>query len=468
MATEALATFSVTLQYTQLPETVIKAAVRSFYNWVGCAFGGYEHEAVRIARDALSPFFGYSTSTILGYHYYGNKRTDVQHAALLNGIASHVHDYDDTHLATIIHPTGPVASALLALTEAQEDPVSGKTFLLALIAGIEAECKLGLAVYPAHYDIGWHITSTTGSIGAAVACAKLLGLSITQTQHAIGIAATQVTGLREMFGSQTKAFHAGRAAQNGLLAAVLAKGGFTSSLEALEAKRGWASVVSTSQRLDEQMATLGKTWEIERNSFKPFPCGIVVHPVIDACIQLHDRLRQQGQGQGQGYFYIDEIESVEATVHPLVLELTGKAKPKDGLEAKFSVFHGAAIGLALGKATPAQYEDSVVNDPAIIAVRDKVRVKADKGMPSDAAEVIVTVGTRHEKDENTEVRTEKVFVEHAVGSVDVPMTDEQLTQKFMEQVDRVMGREIAEGDSHLVWQVEEWEDVREAVDSLYK
>jgi len=157
-----------------------------------------------------------------------------------------VHDYDDTHLDTIIHPTGPVASAILAIAE-WKGGISGKVFLLALIAGIEAECKVGLAVWPDHYDVGWHITSTTGSIGAAVGVSKLLSLSSTQTAHAIGIAATQVTGLREMFGSHTKSFHPGRAAQNGLLAAMLAQNGYESSEEALEAKRGWANVVGSTK-----------------------------------------------------------------------------------------------------------------------------------------------------------------------------------------------------------------------------
>ena len=196
MATHALATFSVNLQYDQIPRSVIDAAIASFYNWAGCAIGGSNHAAVAIAHSALSPFFGPAHASILGHQ--GSQKTDAQHAALLNGIASHVHDYDDTHLATIIHPTGPVASALLAAAEFQP-PVSGRQFLLALIAGIEAECKVGIAVYPAHYDVGWHITSTTGSIGAAVAVSKLLDLTVPQTQHAIGIAATQVTGLREMF-----------------------------------------------------------------------------------------------------------------------------------------------------------------------------------------------------------------------------------------------------------------------------
>ena len=152
MATDQLASWAVDLQYTNLPTEVIHAAVRCFYNWAGCTIGGSQHPATTIAYKSLSCFFGNPTSSLLGSQ--GKSKTDAQHAALINGIASHVHDYDDTHLETIIHPTGPVASALLAYAE-QKRSVTGKDFILALVAGIEAECKVGLAVWPKHYDIGW-------------------------------------------------------------------------------------------------------------------------------------------------------------------------------------------------------------------------------------------------------------------------------------------------------------------------
>lgn len=161
MATRQLASWATSLQYTDLPSPVIQAAVRSFYNWTGCALGGSNHQTTTKAIKALSPFFGSPTSSILGRtgQAGGNDelpaRADASHAALINGIASHVHDYDDTHLETIIHPTGPVASALLAQAEVSSSKVSGQDFLLALVAGIEAECKVGLAVWPKHYDVGW-------------------------------------------------------------------------------------------------------------------------------------------------------------------------------------------------------------------------------------------------------------------------------------------------------------------------
>lgn len=151
MATESLATWSKNLTFSFLPQEVKTAAVRSFYNWAGCTVGGSTHPATAIARKALSRFSGPPTSRLLG----SDNDADAMHAALFNGIASHVHDYDDTHLDTIIHPTGPVASALLAMTESLERPVSGEEFITALVAGVEAECKVGLGVWPSHYDVGW-------------------------------------------------------------------------------------------------------------------------------------------------------------------------------------------------------------------------------------------------------------------------------------------------------------------------
>ncbi|KIX97742.1 uncharacterized protein Z520_06520 [Fonsecaea multimorphosa CBS 102226] len=430
MATLRLAAWTTSLQLSDLPASVTQAAVRSFYNWTGCALGGSHHPTTTTALTALAPFFGKPTSTILGHAHTGavdSGKADASHAALINGIASHVHDYDDTHLETIIHPTGPVASALLAQAEALGKPVGGDEFVLALVAGIEAECKVGLAVWPKHYDIGWHITSTTGSIGAAVAVGKLLNLTTEQMAHAIGIAATQVTGLREMFGSDTKSFHVGRSAQNGLMAAVLASKGYTSSTQALEAKRGWVNVVSASNQLDDVMATLGTVWETAKNSFKPFPCGIVVHPIIDACIQLHRDMAQRGLAATQ-------ITSVKCRVHPLVLELTGKKTPQDGLQAKFSVYHGGAVGLVLGKAGPAQYEDKVVTSTEIVSVRDRIDATADAGLGADEAEIVV------ELDNGT---TLTKHVKHAIGSLEVPMTEAQLQDKFIDQVTPVLGAEGA-------------------------
>jgi len=443
MATKKLASWAVNLK--TIPDSTRKAAVRSLYNYIGCAIGGSNHPTVTKAHKALEPLFGRSTSTLLGT----SSQSDLQHAALLNGIASHVHDYDDTHLATIIHPAGPVASAILSYAE-YEGSATGDDIILALVAGIEASCKLGLAVWPEHYDIGWHITSTTGSIGAAVGVGKLMKLSETQMAHAIGLAAVQVTGLREMFGSDTKSFHPGRAASNGIVAALLAGQGYTSSEQALEAKRGWANVVAGggTPKLDELLGGLGETWEIETNSFKPFPCGIVCHPAIDAAIQCHAELTDGHNPDPR------EIEKVSLRVHPLVVELTSKKEPRDGLEAKFSVFHGCAVGLLYGKAGPAQYADDVVTSAEVISVRDRVIIEADSSLAADEAYLGLdhSDGTKLEK-----------HVAHAVGSLQVPMTDEQLTAKFIDQVSLVVGEEAATRWSEKAWDLCNAWDVGEVV-----
>lgn len=386
-----------------------------------------------------------------------------------------MHDYDDTHLDTIIHPTGPVASALLAIAEHQSlrgvgagagapTPVSGRDFLVALVAGIEVECKLGLAVWPQHYDVGWHITSTTGSVGAAVAVAKLLGLGTESIVHAIGVAATQVVGLREMFGSHTKSFHPGRAAQAGLMAALLAGEGYTSSEQPLESKRGWASVVGVTKGEKEIQADLARwsglggqsevglpavggtegkgRWEILRNSFKPFPCGIVIHPVIDACAQIHQDMLKEG-------LRVEDIESVHAKVHPLVLELTGKKEPKDGLQGKFSVYHGGACGLIFGKATPSQYDDGVVQDPKVIGVRDRITAEVDQTLGADETVVVVTMKGG---------KTVEKHVQHAVGSMEAPLDEQRLQEKFLDQCQKVLG-DGTKAASDALWKLEDVEDI---------
>jgi aconitate decarboxylase len=447
MATQRISHWAVNLRW--IPSTKRTAALRSLYNYIGCAVGGSNHPTVSKANAALSPFFGPATSSLLGKQ--DRTHADAQHAALLNGIASHVHDYDDTHLATIIHPTGPVASALLAWAEYQGD-VSGEDLLLALTAGIEVSCKLGLAVWPAHYDIGWHITSTTGSIGAAVGVGKLMGLSELEMAHAIGIAAVQVIGLREMFGSDTKSFHPGRAASSGLMAAVMARGGYTSSESALEAKRGWANVVAGggTPRLDELVATLGKTWEIEANSFKPFPCGIVCHPAIDAAIQCHQELKERGLAPAK-------VKAVTLRVHPLVVELTSKPTPKDGLEAKFSVFHGCAVGLLYGRAGPAEYADDIVRSREVIAVRDRVQITSDDSLAAD--EVYLTL----DQEDGTHIER---HIEHAIGSARMPMQEAQLEVKFVNQASTVIGEEAARTASAAAWKIGEAEDIASVLQLL--
>lgn len=267
------------------------------------------------------------------------------------------------------------------------------------------------------------ITSTTGSIGAAVAVGKLLGLDLEQLQHAIGIASVQVIGMRDSFGTDTKPFHVGRAAQSGIQAAVLAQSGYGSTLEGLEGEYGWAHVVSTRQNVTKELSTLGSIWEITKNTFKPFPCDRIIHAAIDGWIQIHDQAVKKG-------LRIADIKNATARVNPMVLSLTDNHDPKTGLDAKFSVYHAGAVALIYGEATPAQFTDEVVKDSAVIRLRDKVSVTAAKEVNEHEAFVAV---------EFANGTTLEVHVEHALGSVEKPLSAEQLKEKFLEQVSAQIG-----------------------------
>lgn len=432
--TRTLARYVLASRYADIPKEVRHEAARSFLNWVGCAVGGARHETVERALAALQPFSGPAQASVLGR----TERLDVMLAALMNGITSHTFDFDDTHLKTVIHPSGPVASALLALAERK--PVSGEDFMHAFILGVETECRIGNAVYPDHYDVGWHITGTAGVFGAAAAAGRLLGLDEQQMVWALGIAATQSCGLREMFGTMCKPFHPGNAARNGLLAALLAQRGFTSSSQGIEAKRGFARVLST--KFDPAQITegLGQRFEISLNTYKPFACGIVIHPIIDGCVQLRNEHKLEAA----------DIERIDVRVHPLVLELTGKKTPQAGLEGKFSVYHSAAVAIIRGAAGEAEYGDGVVRDPQVVALRDRVSAVVDDGLHEDQTHVAIRLKSG---------KTLEKFVEHAIGSVDRPMTDADLEAKFRGLAHAVLQPAATDKLIGLCWRAETLEDI---------
>src|ERR1051325_5868006 len=261
MATRALAEWLVSHRFEQIPEDVRHEALRALVNIVGCAIGGSTHPAMDIAWRALGPFSGPATAQPLARR----EQVDPLLASLLNGISSHVYDYDDTTPGNYSHPSSPVASAMFAYASA--NPVSGADFVHAFILGFEAESRVGNAVYPAHYDAGWHITGTAGVFGAATAIGKLIGLSLQEMIWAIGLAATQAAGLREMFGSMAKAFHPGRSAQNGYASALLAQSGFTAGEHGIEGAREFAAVQAARYDLSKITAGLGVDFDLRANTY---------------------------------------------------------------------------------------------------------------------------------------------------------------------------------------------------------
>jgi 2-methylcitrate dehydratase PrpD len=397
----------------RFPASVEHEALRTFYNWLGCAIGAARREPASAALAAVQMLEPAPQASVLGR----SEKVDMASAALVNGISSHTFDFDDTHLKTIIHPAGPVASAVLALAE--RNGATGREMIDALVLGVDVACRIGNVIYPDHYDRGWHITGSTGMLGAAAGCSRLLRLDELRTAMALGIAASQPIGFREQFGTMTKPFHPGGAARAGLLSALLASRGFTASPRALEAPRGFVQVVSDKRAWHEATDELGERFEISFNTYKPFACGVVIHPSIDGCI----RLRAQGVTP-------EQVERIDLRVHPLVLELTGRKAPKDGLQGKFSVYHGCAVGLIHGRAGEGEFTDEVVNDPRVVALRDKVRAAVDDSILEEAA--VVTALLR-------DGRSVEVRVDHAIGSLRNPLSDAQLEAKFDALVAPVLG-----------------------------
>jgi 2-methylcitrate dehydratase PrpD len=436
--TEILASYIVETAHDAIPADVLREAHRALLNYVGCAVGGSPHPAVGIAILALGPYAGPPTAAILGR----SERLDPLHASLMNGISSHVYDYDDTTPKNYIHPTSPVASALFAF--ASVHPVTGRDFLRAFVLGFEAESRIGNAVYPAHYDAGWHITGTAGVFGAAAAIGRLLRLSIREMVWALGLAGTQAAGLREMFGSMAKSFHPGRAAQNGYAAALLAQTGFTAGEHSLEGPRGFAAVQAAQYDLTKITAGLGSEFNLRDNTYKPFPCGIVNHPSIDGAIQLHHEFR----------FAPQDITAVRLRVAPLVLDLCNKQQITVGLEGKFSVYHGTAVGLVRGKAGLNEYTDDAVNDPDIGRIRELATATGDPSLTEDQAHVEV---------ELRDGRKLRRFIEQSLGNIHRPMSDRQLEEKFRDQAALALPAAQVERLIPLCWKIGELADVGELV-----
>jgi 2-methylcitrate dehydratase PrpD len=403
--TRWLAKTVVGSSWNDIPEAVRQEATRTFFNWLGCAIGGVRHEASVASLALALEFTGPEQATALGTGH----RLDIFHAAWVNGISSHVFDFDDTHLRTVIHPSPPIAPAILALSEHAN--VSGAAFVHALALGIEVACRIGNAVCPAHYNVGWHSTGTAGVFGAAVAVGKLLKLNEQQMGCALGLAGTQASGLRENLNTMGKFLHPGHAARDGMTAAFLAQRGFTASDKILEAPRGFAHVLSQERNLEEITSDWGKRHEVLLNTYKPYPCGVVLHPVIDACLDL---VAEEG-------ISAHDIEKVHLKVNYLVLEVTGKRYPQVGVDGKFSVFHCVAVAFIDRKVEEAQFTDQRVLDREVVALSDRVSATVDTTMPADAVHMELT----HRNGRKLVRR-----VEHARGSLKRPLSEAELERKF--------------------------------------
>jgi 2-methylcitrate dehydratase PrpD len=408
----AFAAGFVELARAPLPPAVAHEAKRALASALGLAIGAAHHPGVDAIAGAARVLGGPPAAPILGR----SERVDAHFAALAAGFAAHVDDFDDTHLATVIHPGAACMAVLVALAE--ERAASGRTALLAFALGCEAQLRAGVAISPEHYDRGWHITGTCGVIGAAVTAALLLGAGDAALARAVRLAATMPLGHRDAFGTMAKAFHPGKAAANGILAARLAAEGVDAPAAILEDPRGFAAALSTRFDPAQMFAGLGARWELAANTYKPYPCGIVAHPAIDAALALRERVE------------LDAIAELRAHCHPLVPDLMGNPDPHDGLEARFSAIHGIAAALCDGRVGLPQYDAERVRRADVRALRAKTALVPSADIARDAARLEARLhdGTIVEE-----------TVTHARGSLARPLTDAELFAKVELLVDPHLG-----------------------------
>jgi 2-methylcitrate dehydratase PrpD len=401
-AGERLGRFIAETRLEDLSKAVRHEAKRSLLNFMGGAAGVAADPAVETAVRVLTPFSGPATATLIGRR----EKMDAMCASFVNAVSSNLLDYDDTHLRTVIHPTAPVAPPVLALAE--QRGLSGADALLAFALGAEVECRLGNSVL-GHYARGWHITATCGVFGAAAATSRLLKLTPQQTWNALGIAASQSGSLVENLPSAAKNVGMGNAARNGLFAALLAEQGYTAAPAAIEGKHGWARATGDTPNLEELLGELGTRWELAKNTYKPYPCGIVMHSIIDACLQLRSKFNLKAE----------DVASVVVRGDALLLA-RGDRPVRNERDAKVSIHHSVAAPLIWGHAGVPEFSEAAVSDPAARALRDKVRAELDPSFPTGASQVIV---------QKRDGKTLEAAVVHAHGSLENPLSDSEIESK---------------------------------------
>jgi 2-methylcitrate dehydratase PrpD len=439
--TKTLCGYLAAAQFSDLSAAAKHETRRGVLDWIGCALAGSGHKTITTLLAVLQEISGRPQATVFGRKL----RLGLTDAPLANGQMGHVLDYDDTHMGgVVLHTSSPVLAALFALAE--RAPVSGADFMLAYAVGFEAGVRAGRTA-PGHHNGGWHLTGTLGTIAAGAACGKLLKLDRQRLTYTLGIAATQAAGMQQNRGTMGKSFHAGKAASNGVLAALLAERGFDSTQEIIEGKKGFARIYSDVAAPEQLTAGLGhgfeNGWVIETNGHKPYACGVVLHPLIDAVIALRDREAIDPAA----------VSEIALRVHPLVLSITGVVEPSTGLQSKFSTVHSAAVALIDGSAGVAQYSDAKAADPIVAALRRKVTAVADDTLRKDEAYASVTAGgKRHD-----------IHIAHASGTADNPMSDAAIEAKFLANATPVIGSERAERARAFVLSLETQPDVRELI-----
>ncbi|HVR33083.1 MAG TPA: MmgE/PrpD family protein [Acidimicrobiia bacterium] len=406
--TGLLARFAVETTFEGLPDSTVHAAKRSLVDSVGVMVAGSRHRAVETLISVMPT----------GGRHRLVARTDTMgiiDATTLNGVMAHVLDFDDTILPTRCHISAPMVSALLAASE--EEAPSGRDVLAAFVVGFELVTRTADSVYDG--NTGWHGTGVMGPLGVAAAVGRLFGLDVDGTVQALAIAANSAAGLRASFGSMTKSLNLGKAGGNGMLSALLARRGFTGGVGILDEDSRFLRLFSDSPDTSILVNQLSERWAVERNGFKPHPCGFVAHAAIDAALEVR-RI---------GGVPPEEVRDVRLIVPPETMRLTANRHPKTGLEAKFSVFHAVAAAYADGYVSPETFTDAAAVDPRYTSLAARIVTEVDRALAQDQAHISIVSSDGREVD---------ATIEHALGTESNPMSDDQLTEKFQRLVEPVL------------------------------
>lgn len=410
--TETLATVVRTTEFEDLPEAVVTKANEAILDYLGVALYGSRHEAGEHVAAYVSDTGGDGAAPMIG-----REKTAAPGAALANGTFGHAIDYDDTFESLVLHPTSPVFGAAFAASGRTD--VTGKSLLTAYTVGIETAYRVGRSVYPAHYDHGWHITGTVGTLGATAATASILDLSVSEIRHALGIAAASSSALKKNFGSMTKPLHAGHAAQSGVRAALLAERGFTADPNILDGDLGYGTVMSPGGTYDPDVIEAGHDeWGVLDIGYKPYPSGVITHAAMDA---LRDLVLEHDLEP-------EDVDRVVVTLDDAASEMLHHENPENALQAKFSIEFCLASVLREREVGLAEFTDDYVTDETTRSVMDLVERDFEANLfegPFANYGARVTVETL---DGETLVGRERF----APGSPNNPLSRDRLERKFRE------------------------------------
>ncbi|MDI6741113.1 MAG: MmgE/PrpD family protein [Smithella sp.] len=412
--TAKLASFIVKTDAKNIPPWAYEHAKVAFMDWLAVTFAGKDDPLVKILIDYAEMVGGKKQATIIGY----NMKKDVSSAALINGSASHALDYDDTLVSFFGHPSVTIFPSLLALSEWRGK--SGKDFLSAYIIGLQIGGTIGSCASLDHYMAGWHATSTLGHIASAAACARLLGLSEKQTTYALGIGATQSSGLKRVFGTMCKPFHAGRSSQSGLLAALLAERGFDSAEDIFEGPQGFFEALKGKVN-EDVVAYLGTVWDIQSLNQKYHASCHATHSPLEAALSII---------KGENV-ELDAIKSITVHASTLSLSAAGKTEPASGLEGKFCIPYCVANALLREETGMKAFTDEKVNDPAVRAIMKKINVINDPKM--QALESLVEV-------ETTNGKCFQAFSDILQQIPSLEVKKERVASKFLDLCEPVLGK----------------------------